>query len=247
VRIGTWNLELCPTSASEREQAITAWMDGQAVDVWLLTEVHRDWDPRGGCLVVAPPRGIDRKEKRWAGIETALPLRELRMTGGPEHAGEEGLVMARMALGEPSVLVACSVLPWRGAGDYWPGLPSGQAAQFRYVLDHHVARIQAERLPGESLIWGGDFNEQLTAPFWGATVDGGKALRSAFDELGLVALTERTQHLNAEAYAIDHLAVSPELVGESAAEVHRPGWDGRQLSDHAAYTAEVRRPASAAS
>jgi endonuclease/exonuclease/phosphatase family metal-dependent hydrolase len=61
-----------------------------------------------------------------------------------------------------------------------------------------------------------------------------------------VALTERAQHLNAEAYAIDHLAVSPELVAEPVAQVHRPGWDGRQLSDHATYTAELRMPAPSA-
>ncbi|WP_448609424.1 endonuclease/exonuclease/phosphatase family protein [Geodermatophilus sp. URMC 60] len=246
MRIGTWNLKLCPTSTSERGQAIATWMDAQAVDVWLLTEVHRDWDPRGGRLVVAPPRGIDRKEKRWAGIETALPLGELRTAGGAEHAGDEALVLARLELGESSVLVACSVLPWRGAGDYWPGLPSGQAAQFRYVLDQHVARIQAGRLPGEPLIWGGDFNQQLGAPFWGATVGGAKALRSAIEGLDLVALTERAQHLNPEAYAIDHLAVSPELVVQPVADVHRPGWDGRQLSDHAAYTAELRMPTRSA-
>jgi hypothetical protein len=131
VRIGTGNLKFCPASTSERGQAIAAWMDAQAVDVWLLTEVHRDWDPRGGRLVIAPPRGIDKKEKRWAGILTELPLGGLREAPGLEYAAEEGLVLARLALGEWSVLVACSVLPWRGAGDYWPGLPSGQAAQFR--------------------------------------------------------------------------------------------------------------------
>ncbi|WP_157937011.1 endonuclease/exonuclease/phosphatase family protein [Geodermatophilus chilensis] len=61
-----------------------------------------------------------------------------------------------------------------------------------------------------------------------------------------MALTEQAQHLNERSFAIDHLAVSPGPVGELAAEVHRPGWDGGQLSDHAAYTAEVRLPASAA-
>ncbi|WP_375791630.1 endonuclease/exonuclease/phosphatase family protein [Geodermatophilus sabuli] len=223
---------------------MAAWMDAQDVDIWLLTEVRRDWDPRGGRLVVAPPRGIDNKEKRWAGIETALPLGGLRERPTLEHAAEEGLALTRLEVGgarPSSVLVACSVLPWRGAGEYWPGLPVSQAAQFRYVLDHHVARIGAERLPGEPLIWGGDFNQQLTRPFWGATVGGATALRSAFDRLGLVAMTEQAQHLNADSHAIDHLAVSRDLVVvDSVAAVHRPGWGGGQLSDHAAYTAEVR-------
>jgi endonuclease/exonuclease/phosphatase family metal-dependent hydrolase len=113
------------------------------------------------------------------------------------------------------------------------------------VLDHHVARIADERLPGEPLIWGGDFNQQLTAPFWSTTAVGSAALRSAFDGFGLVAFTEQAQHLNGTSYAIDHLAVSHELVSdEPVAEVHRPAWDVGQLSDHAAYVADIRLPAA---
>ena len=138
------------------------------------------------------------------------------------------------------MLVACSVLPWKGAGQYWPGLPSGQVAEFRHVLDHHVERISAERLDGEPLIWGGDFNQPLTSPYWGATADGAQALRIAFEGFGLVPLTERAEHLNGTSHAIDHLAVSPALIaGEQVAEVHRPEWNGGHLSDHAAYTADV--------
>ncbi|WP_374201715.1 endonuclease/exonuclease/phosphatase family protein [Blastococcus sp. KM273129] len=241
VRIGTYNLRLCPTSSSARGQAIADWMKSQDVDVWLLTEVHRDWTPGDGRFVVAPERGIAPAEKRWSGVETRLPLGDLRTSGDPSHAGEEGLTLARLELDRASsVLVACSVLPWKGAGPYWPGLPSGQAAEFRHVLDHHVARISAERLEGEPLVWGGDFNQQLTPPYWFTTAEGAEALRAAFDELGLVPLTERAEHLNGTSHAIDHLAVSRDLLaGEQIASVHRPEYDGGHLSDHAAYTAEV--------
>ena len=96
-------------------------------------------------------------------------------------------------------------------------------------------------MPGEPLIWGGDFNQQLTGPFWSTTKAGAGALGEAFGTLGLVALTERAEHLNGTSHAIDHLAVSAELVaGDGAAEVHRPEWAGGQLSDHAAYTADIR-------
>ncbi len=245
VRIGTWNLKLCPTTTSARGQAISAWMDTQAVDIWLLTEVHRDWVQDGAQFVVAPERGAAPDYKRWSGIETALPLAGLRTSGEPQHAGEEGLVLARVQVDDASsVLVACSVLPWEGAGTFWPGLPAGQAAEFRHVLDHHVACISAERLDGEPLIWGGDCNQQLTGPFWFTTQEGAEALRAAIDGLGLVPLTERAEHLNGNSYAIDHLAVSRDLIaGEQIAEVHRPEWDGGQLSDHAAYTAEIALPA----
>jgi endonuclease/exonuclease/phosphatase family metal-dependent hydrolase len=161
--------------------------------------------------------------------------------GSRRTRGEEGLVLARLQLdGASTVLVACSVLPWKDAGQYWPGLPPGQVAEFRHVLDHHVARISAERLEGEPLIWGGDFNQQLTPPFSSTTAQGAQALRAAFDGLALIPLTEHAQHLNGTSYAIDHLAVSRDLVtGEKGAEVHRPELNGGHLSDHAAYTAAI--------
>ena len=241
MRIGTYNLRLCPTSSSARGQAIADWMTSQDVDVWLLTEVHRDWTSGKGRLTVSPERSVSPVEKRWAGIETDLPLGGLPTSAGSVHAGEEGLVLARLQPDEAaSVLVACSVLPWRGAGDYWQGLPSGQAAEFRHVLDHHVARISAERLTGEPLIWGGDFNQQLTRPFWSATAEGARALQAAFEKLGLVTLTEHAEHLNGTSHAIDHLAVSRDLLaGKQIAVVHRPQHDGGHLSDHAAYTADI--------
>jgi Endonuclease/Exonuclease/phosphatase family len=242
VRIGTWNLELCPRSTSPRGAAIATWLGSQAADIWLLTEVHRDWDPRGGAFVVSPPRSSGPPEKRWAGIATALSMEQLPPVEESSSSGEEGLCLARLLVGAPggSVLVACSVLPWKGAGKYWPGLPVGQFAEFAHVLDHHVARIEDERRPGEPIVWGGDFNQPLTPPCTGATKDGAAALREAFDSLGLVALTERAEHLDGTTSAIDHLAVSSELVeGDDVAAVHRPTRDGGQLSDHAAYTAEI--------
>jgi hypothetical protein len=244
VRIGTWNQKLCPTPTSPRGAAMASWMAEQDAALWLLTEVHRDWDPDADRFVVSPPRSVSKVEKRWAGIQTFIPFGRLRANGDPTHAGEEGLCLARLQLGESTtVLVACSVLPWRGADPYWHGLPAGQAAGFRQVLDHHVRRITAERSDGEQLIWGGDFNQQLVRPFFSTTVGGADALRVAFAELRVVPLTEHAEHLNPGSYAIDHLAVSPELVGsEPIATVHRPSWDGGQLSDHAPYTADIRLP-----
>ena len=245
MRIGTWNLQLCPRPDSTRGVAVADWLKAQGADLWLLTEVRHDWPSRGGDLVVSPPRGVGPVEKRWAGIETALPLASLRTAADDEHPAEEGLCFARLVVdGASTVLVACSVLPWRGAAEYWPGLPSGgQVTQLRYVLGHHIARIEAERLPGERLVWGGDFNQQLTRPFACSTVAGAEALGAAFQSLGLVAMTDRAEHLNLEMSSIDHLSVSTDLVdGDAVATVHRPEANGRRLSDHAAYTASILLP-----
>jgi hypothetical protein len=241
VRIGTWNLNLRPETTT-RAEAIASWLDLQRADIWLLTEIQRDWDPRGRSFVVSPSRALPPDEKRWAAIETSLPLGELRSASASGHPGEESLCLARVQLGggPSSALVACSVLPWKGAGEYWSGLPTGQFDQFKEVLDHHVARIAEERFEGEPLIWGGDFNQQLVRPFSGATLKGAVALREAFQAFGLAPLTEHAAHLDGSLFAIDHLAVSREFLPvESGVTVHRPEWDSGQLSDHAAYTAEV--------
>ncbi len=238
MRIGTWNLDRCPSSTSEKGQEVAARLDELKADLWLLTEVHRDWDPRGGTFVVSRPRSFDPDApKRWAGIETSLPLTAIPSQGG--HAGEEGLVLARVEVDGRDVLVACSVLPWRGAEEYWSGLPDGHIAQFDSVLQHHVERIQTERREDEPLIWGGDFNQALQRPVYGGTVEGMVALQSAFESLGLVVLTADAEHRNGHMRSIDHLAVSRHFTA-GPAETHRLSWsDGRDLSDHAAYTADV--------
>ncbi|MGY1780340.1 endonuclease/exonuclease/phosphatase family protein [Geodermatophilus sp. SYSU D01036] len=238
MRIGTWNLDRCPSSTSEKGQEVAARLDELKADLWLLTEVHRDWDPRGGAFVVSRPRSFDPDApKRWAGIETSLPQTGIPSQG--EHPGEEGLVLARVEVDGRDVLVACSVLPWRGAEKYWFGLPDGQIAQFDSVLQHHLERIRAERREDEPLIWGGDFNQALQRPVYGGTVEGMVALQSAFESLGLVALTAHAEHRNGHMRSIDHLAVSPHFTADPA-ETHRLSWsDGRDLSDHAAYTADV--------
>jgi hypothetical protein len=244
VRIGTWNLNWGLSPASERRSVISDYLANQAADIWLLTEVHEDWQPGTSSWQLSPHLRVPIGKKRWAGIRTDFRMGGIRTAGDPSHPAEEALCLARLELDgvrPSSVLVACSVLPWKGAGAYWRGLPDGQLNQFRCVLDHHHARIAAERDGAEPLIWGGDFNQPLIGPFWGATQAGAEDLRAAFEKLGLVALTQHAEHLNGQTHAIDHIAVSRELVIEGAvADVHRPVSDtGRPLSDHAAYTADI--------
>ncbi len=112
--------------------------------------------------------------------------------------------------------------------------------QLRVVLDRHVPRITAERLPSEPLIWGGDFNQPLVPPFVGGSMEEALLLRSALDYLGLTSLTQGLAHRNGQMYAVDHLVVSPDFLGERV-EVHRPVRDdGSNMSSHAAYIADVQ-------
>ncbi|SHG42109.1 endonuclease/exonuclease/phosphatase family protein [Geodermatophilus nigrescens] len=241
MRIGTWNVNRVYRD-SERAPGIKAWLTGQQVDLWLLTEIHGDWHARGDGLTVSPKRSWGAERQRWAAIETSLTVTKLAPSLGPQHPGEEGLAMARVRCDDANVLVACSVLPLEGSGENWVGLPEGRLKQFRFVLRHHIDRINSERRAGEAVIWGGDFTQELKAPYSGGTPDGAEALRSAFEELDLRPLTESVERLKSDHPAIDHLAVSPELA-TGPAETHRPPWsDGKYLSDHAAYTAEIACP-----
>jgi hypothetical protein len=254
-RISTWNLRECPSPGYAKGYEVSRWQEKLSADIWLLTEVHRDWESPSGCVSVSPPRGgASRDTKRWAGIQTSLPMTPLLDSPTAVPAAEESLCLARVQLPEgarsTSVLVACSVLPWRGAGRYWPGIPERDFnAQQEFVLDHHMTRIAAAWDGEEPIVWGGDFNQELRAlaperraAGYGlaGTVAGIERLRDAFDKFGLRPLTTDSEHLNPEAPTIDHLAVSARAA-RSNAVVHRPTYeDGTLLSDHAAYTADVK-------
>ncbi len=100
---------------------------------------------------------------------------------------------------------------------------------------------EAEALDSSALAAAGARTARPAAA-WAGTTDGARTLRAAFDYLGSTPLTRALAHLNGQSHAIDHLAVSHDLL-EERVEVHRSTWpDGRDLSDHAAYTAEVHLP-----
>ncbi len=257
LRVATWNLERCPAPGSGRGSEVAWWQEELAADVWLLTEVHRDWHSAAGEVEVSPPRGGNAPvTSRWAAVQTHLPMTPVHDGPAGPAAAEESLCLVRLHLpGSRSVLVACSVLPWAGAARSWPGLPEKYLdTQQAFVLAHHAARIEQARDGDEPVVWGGDFNQALrrltperTAAGYRlpGTVAGIERLRTAFARLGLVALTAGAGHMLADTPAIDHLAVSASLAHREAT-VHRPHReDGSLLSDHAAYTADLRVDADA--
>jgi hypothetical protein len=260
LRVGVWNLERSPHPGSMKGDEVVLWQQHLSADIWLLTEVHEHWGwenrlwPGRGSWAVSSPRGGELEGfRRWSGIQTRFRMEELFDGSSERWAAEESLCLARIHLPEEfaarTVLVACSVLPWGGAGKHWPGLPEKYLDdQQQFVLEHHIARIAQAWDEQEPIVWGGDFNQELVdlarerkqAGYrLAGTTAGIPRLRAAFDRFGLRAVTEHSEHLHPEAPAIDHLAVSaPFAVGN--ARVHRPHHaDGRLLSDHAAYVAEL--------
>lgn len=254
LRIGTWNMEKYPLPTTGKGPDATAFFDAARVSLWLLTEVNAGWQTPHGRLVVSPRRMLGREQDRWAGIQTALPMTPLPGDGSTPAAAEEALCLARVQLPAGSaaatVLVACSVLPWGGAAEFWPGLPSRKLDdQAEFVLSHHVKRIAVARHPGEPLIWGGDFNQALRRPspemqragYRSLGTDAGiQRLQEEFDRFHLQPLTAHAEHRLPGREAIDHLAVSRELPVVQDVEVHRlTRANGKRLSDHAAYITDL--------
>jgi len=252
-------VEKCPQPEHAKGWEVARWQEHLGAHIWLLTEVHRDWESASGGVRVSPARrDSSAGAKRWATIQTPYPMDQLDDDPWERPAAEESLCLARVYMptgfASSSLLVACSVLPWGGAGKSWPGLPEKDLnRQQAFVLGHHVDRI-AEAWDGqEPIVWGGDFNQELvdltrTRKDAGyrlaGTMSGIDRLRAAFERFGLRVMTERSAHLDPQAATIDHLAISaPFAAGD--ARVHRPHYaDGRLLSDHAAYVVEMRLPAA---
>ncbi len=144
MRIGTWNLYLRAQSPTELWRKKADWLEERPADIWLLTEASTAWQSRRAELIPALKRNTGPEKLRWAAVQTTLPILDLRTEGDPDHPVEEGLSLARIHFGGRSDLVACSVLPYKGAEKDWGRLSGGHRKQFRCVLDHHVARIAAE-------------------------------------------------------------------------------------------------------
>jgi hypothetical protein len=125
---------------------------------------------------------------------------ELSSVGGSEPAlKREALCLVRTKVPDSetqSVLVACSVMPWRGPPNWWSGLREvstgeGLAPQFSVVLQHchHVRRIEVEHRGKEPIVWGGDFNQELGGPITAGSIEGRVEFWEAFKRLDLESLT----------------------------------------------------------
>lgn len=214
--IGTWNLEQ-RSAASSRGKVQDRLLAAHPVDAWLLTEVGAGRD----CVAVSAR--IAGSAAVWSAVAT--PGAE------PLPVSHPTLAMARLRLGRTAVLLACSVLPWRQAGEHWPHPAdgTGDTERFAGCLDAHLAEIAGAAGDG-SVVWGGDFNQPLVGPQTGFSLSCRDLLRDRLARAGLVAATA---HLTARpgGASIDHVAVPPGMAAEALVR----HLDGRGASDHDAY------------
>lgn len=209
-------------------------MQDIASDLWLLTEVHLDVALDGQVIHHSTPRAIKPKQ-RWSGVSSLWPVTPLEST-------HEGLALARVVSPQGPILVACSVMPWRGATTSWPGDPTAKhGVRFADALDAHRRAIQRAREGSEALIWGGDFKRALQGGETAGSL-AGRALRlQAFGGVELQPATGHLDHRIASIKTIDHIAVPASW--RSHITMRLPlSIEGRPLSDHARYVVDASPP-----
>ena len=84
------------------------------------------------------------------------------------------------------------------------------------------------------VVWGGDWNHELTGRLYAGSTDGRASIIGALDHLGLSAPTDASPHRLPGARTIDHVAV-PAFWTVGSVERVSAVVDGMELSDHDAY------------
>ena len=215
--IGTWNLEGRWSARHE------AFLVEPQCDLWLLTEFPHKADGRFGTAI----RSDDMQAtKSWAAIWGEGAVSAPRAHAAAACAHFDG------------TFICCAVLPWRGAGRYWPGAESGVAAMTEEALLQLRRPMIAQKGP---VIWGGDWNHSLQGTERVGSASGRTAIMGLLDELELQVPTSAEPHREVGLSSIDHIGVPRkwQVTGTSrrvAADV------GGRLSDHDAYVVDVLRP-----
>jgi len=242
--LGTWNLETYPSPSSPKGMAMQTVLNGHAADVWFLTELHADFHLHAYHVAFSAPRIDAPPSFRKAAIASRFPLQRIP---GLDHPAEGRLCLARLILPDTNetMLAVSTAVPWRGATPQWRailGQEVSYADVYEAVLMYMVARVREERLPGEDVIWGGDFNQGLVGRDYVGTLRGREALTRAFDSFGLSVPTRNQAALIRNHPAIDHIAIPATWPGNTeTAAVYRPMRKGRHLSDHALYLVDTKR------
>lgn len=211
MKIGTWNLDGKWTSAHE------ALLREENCDVWLLTEVP-------------PLSGLK---------DYYLHFSQQRMSRGQHYSA----IWSRSAFAPVSdphgassaisiegVTYCSSVLPWSSCGRQ-PHSPWSHGKPVSEMVKDTIDSL-LENLPSTNLVWGGDWNQNLTGGWQYVGSKGGRRyLDDTLRKLDLQIPTKNLPHRIAGCYTIDHIALPRQWECSQSARIETLG-----LSDHDAYT-----------
>lgn len=216
LRIGTWNMQ--GQSSLDHDFLLNR----EQCDVWLLTEVSEKI--KMPWYVSRLSRASSAKGVRWAGVA---------VLGSEEPARHSDPHPASVAVTWRGISLVSSVLPWNAAGAAWPWPGENTADKTRIALDELSLGLW-----GDSVVWGGDWNNGLEGPHTGASRKGRELIVAEVERLGLMVPTKVLPHRKGGLRSIDHIAVPGRWTVEAVRRVPADV-DGQVLSDHDAYVIDV--------
>ncbi len=243
VKLATWNLDCARPGAGARSERLRISMAAVGADVWVLTEAHPDLAPgpnhvRAAYSAPAPDRGDGG---RWVVIwvREGLATTCLGMPSEPERSA--AILLERH--GRAPLLVAGTVLPWRG--DMRHAHRRGAAA-FACSLRAQAAdwdRLRAGH-PDAPLCVLGDFNQEFDAPGPVGTRIGAATLAEVLGARRLRCVTGGPHDpLLARGWraSIDHVVLGAGLESDGPATIWPQSFPlPRSLSDHHGVSVVVR-------
>jgi len=237
MRIGTWNIERMGRGQKFAEQ-YKAKLDSLNTDVLVVTEPgphFRDLFPEA----LMSPEDHPGRESPEAWVAIVGKNLEAVMSDIPYT---RLAVAARTEIDGQRVIVYGSVLPWNSAQHHAPDVYGNEKRPFMEIferaLNEQVGDMEElrRRYPQDALIWAGDFNHTLE----GRALSRGASelLRNAISGLGLTAVNADSAHRAAGMNSLDLICVDSSWTCLTV-ETEYPNVEGRPLSDHCWYVAEV--------
>lgn len=210
MKIGTWNLDGQWTTGHE------ALLRKENCDLWLLTEVSPSISLKDYFHHFSVKRMS--RGQYYAAVASRAPF-----TPTPDpHPASAAIVIE-------GITFCSSILPWAGcAGQPVSPWHNGESVSemVRETVDSLIGK-----LPKGSLVWGGDWNQNLEGGWQHVGSKGGQShIYDALKVLELQVPTKDLPHRINGAYTIDHIAVPKRWECSNATRVSTAG-----LSDHDAY------------
>jgi hypothetical protein len=240
MRVATWNLDRIARGLRLAESYDRAITDLRA-DVAVVTEPGVGFGDRHPDAVLAPEIRPNRGgPEAWVAIvgssldrvEVELPYERLAAA-------------ARLEVDGRSIVIYGSILPWLRARNDAPDVFGQDERSFQTIFTTALAAQVRDieelrsRYPGDVVFWAGAFNHTLVGLSQSRAAS--HALAAEIDRCGLRPLNADAPHKRPGYFATDLICSSKDVVCSSVDDLV-PGIDGRSLSHHRAYVADVHLP-----
>jgi len=237
IRIATWNLERCSSSAWSKAPAQQRRLAQVDADIWVLTETFTDRSPVPGFTGVFSPPHPERRpnpDERWTAVWSRWPIEQL----DEPAPHRRGTVAARIATPTGPVIVYGTVIAYQ----HEPTHDDGRPARGWEVHTAEVTRQSAEwqllrqQHPETPLVVAGDFNQARSGrPRSYGTTATRAAMTDALSRAGLRCLTEvdlvESGAITQRSH-VEHICVSDGLTAAPVLAWDRVDDNGVSVSDH---------------